>query len=72
MAVRGDPWRDSRGLERVAFPATLAVHTPRGHAVLRYKDFRKIFAALYIMRRQGMLPLGPKVDPIGWTGIGVT
>ncbi|MFT8246875.1 hypothetical protein [Roseomonas sp. BN140053] len=58
MAERVDPWRNADGLQRVAFPAGLEVGTPRGHAVLRYKDFRKVFAALYAMRRQGMLPLG--------------
>jgi hypothetical protein len=58
MAERSDPWRNADGLQRVTFPAGLEVTTPRGHAVLRYKDFRKIFAALYVMRRQGMLPLG--------------
>lgn len=58
MATRVDPWRDADGLTPVRFPAALDVHTTQGHAVLRYKDFRKIFAALYIMRRNGMLPPG--------------
>ncbi|GGF28965.1 hypothetical protein GCM10011611_38810 [Aliidongia dinghuensis] len=56
--ARVDPWRYAKDVHRVTFPGGLEVGTPRGHAVLRYKDFRKIFIALYIMRRQDILPRG--------------
>ena len=53
---RYDPWRNASGLTRVRFPASSGLNTPRGHAVMRYKDFRKIFAALYVMRRENIIP----------------